>query len=88
MILLKMENRIENGKNISTPLELIIEDQRFKYKKSHPEQDEFFKKLEKYKNYKIKVEVYNAEGELLKSKNYIIKDIRRNIAGIMALELD
>ena len=85
MITLKME---KNKDGTQKPIELDVNGEIHKYEfdKDNPK-EEFFTKLEQYRNYKIHVEYY-SEGKLIKETNHIIKDVRRNTAGVMELELE
>ena len=86
MITLKMEKRPDNT---SKPLELKVEDIVYKYEhQDGGPKEEFFKLLENYLNYKINVIWVTPEDEFIKEKSYIIKGVKRNLAGVMELELD
>ena len=87
MITLKMEKHSDGTQK---PIGLKINNETYIYSfdsELHPN-EEFFKRLKGFENYKIKVEYYDIDGNFLKETNHIIKDIRRNAMGVMALELD
>jgi len=86
MITLKMEKR-PNG--YAKPLELDVNGIVYKYEHhDNKPKEEFFKKLNDYLNYKIRVVYVDPDGEKLKEKNYTIKSVERNNNGVMTLELD
>jgi hypothetical protein len=85
MIVLKMQKNLDGTQK---PIELDIEGEIYKYSfDSNTPKEEFFAKLEQYRNYKIHVEYY-MDNNLIKETNHIIKNVRRNMAGVMELELD
>lgn len=84
MITLIMEKYANNQ---IKPVEHRVEDKVYKYKHiNNKSKEEFFKILENYLNYKIKVIKQGGEGNILQEKNYTIKDVRRTMNGVMELD--
>jgi len=86
MITLKMLKLTDGTQQ---PKELIIGDQVHMYKyESGKTESEFFKLLEKFIKYKINVEYYNIENELIKTAPHIVRSVSKNAAGVATLKLD
>ncbi len=71
------------------PTELVIGDQVHTYNYAlGKSKDKFFKLLEQFLNYRIQLEYYNSEGELIKITTHLIKSVCKNDIGVPALNLD